>query len=179
LPKYMTRSTQYRLGVLTFATLSVLLYALVAYLHREALPLIKIYNADLYETFRSYVEGSSPSYLLIIVLISAAYFLLLKNESDWNVLSNLRTMIQRWMAIPSMANTFMTLARDALVVSPDRAAIVLGNPATPYVAADDFVKDRPRAEVIRTSVRSELPWADIGSSRSHGASQASGVQKAS
>src|SRR4029453_1127108 len=51
LPKYMTRRTQYRWGVLTFTILSVLLYALVAYLHREVLPLIKIYNADLYETF--------------------------------------------------------------------------------------------------------------------------------
>ena len=90
----MTRSTQYRLGVLTFATLSMLLYGLVAYLHREALPLIKIYNASLYEAFRPYVEGSSPSYMVIVVLISAAYFLLLKNESDWNILRILRTVIQ-------------------------------------------------------------------------------------
>jgi hypothetical protein len=160
LPKYMTRSTQYRLGVLTFTILSVLLYALVAYLHREVLPLIKIYNADLYETFRPYVESSSPSYLLIIVLISAAYFLLLKNESDWNVLSILRTVIQRWMAIPSMANSLMTLARDALAVSPDRAAIVLGNPATPYVAADDFVKDRQSLDRVWAELSYMRAWLE-------------------
>jgi hypothetical protein len=92
--KYMTRSTQYGLGVLTFTAIPMLLYAVVAYLHQQALPIIQPIIPELYKRLEPSIKGEQPSYLLIIVVISAAYFMLLKNESDWNVLLILRNVIQ-------------------------------------------------------------------------------------
>jgi hypothetical protein len=155
LPKYMTRSAQYMLGVVTFTAISMLLYSVVAYLHREALPIIQYFIPEVYKHFQPYVEGEHPSYLAVIVLVSGAYVVLLKYESDWNVLLILRNVIQSWVAIPSMANTLLTLTRDTLVVPHDGAAIVIGNPATPYVAADrqrvaDQARDALPQGVIET-----------------------------
>lgn len=164
-PKYMTRSTQYVLGVVMFTAISMLLYAVVAYLHREALPVIRYFIPEVYKQFQPYVEGDHPSYLLIIVLVSGAYCVLLKYESDWNVLLILRNVIQSWVAIPSMANTLLTLARDTLVVPNEGAAIVIGNPATPYVAADDFAKDRQSLDRIWAELSYMRAWLELQQSQ--------------
>jgi hypothetical protein len=142
LPKYMTRANQYTVGLLAFTVIAMCLYALAAYLHRQVIPAISIFFPQLYEPLKPHIEGNSPKYLFIILLLSSAYLYLLKHDAEWNILLILRRVIQGWVSIPYLANTLMTLARDALVVPKTGIGLVIDNPATPYVAADDFTKGK-------------------------------------
>jgi len=142
LPKYMTRANQYTVGLLAFTVIAMGLYALAAYLHRQVIPAISIFFPQLYEPLKPHIEGNSPKYLIIIILISSAYLYLLKHDAEWNILLILRRVIQGWVSIPYLANTLMTLARDALVVPKAGIGLVIDNPSTPYVAADDFAKGK-------------------------------------
>src|SRR5262245_30636980 len=40
LPRYMTQPTQYRLGVIAYVGVCLLVYVLIAYFHRDLLPLV-------------------------------------------------------------------------------------------------------------------------------------------
>jgi hypothetical protein len=40
LPRYMTQPSQYRLGVIAFVSMCLLVYVLIAYFHKELLPLV-------------------------------------------------------------------------------------------------------------------------------------------
>jgi hypothetical protein len=41
LPRYMTQPSQYRLGVIAYVGVCLLVYALIAYFHKPLLPLVR------------------------------------------------------------------------------------------------------------------------------------------
>ena len=165
LPKYMTRANQYMIGLLAFTVIAMILYALAAYLHKQVIPAISMFFPQLYEPFKAHIEGSSPQYLLIIILISSLYLFLLKHDAEWNILLILRRVIQGWVSIPYLANTLMTLARDALIVPKVGIGLVIGNPATPYVAADDFTKGKKSLDRVWAELSYMRAWLELQQSQ--------------
>jgi hypothetical protein len=165
LPRYMTRANQYMVGLLAFTVIAVILYALAAYLHKQVIPAISMFFPQLYEPFKPHIEGNSREYLFIIMLISSAYLFLLKHDAEWNVLLILRRVIQGWVSIPYLANTLMTLARDALVVPKVGIGLVIDNPATPYVAADDFTKGKKSLDRAWAELSYMRAWLELQQSQ--------------
>jgi hypothetical protein len=159
-PRYMTRSRQYKAGLCAFVGLSLLFYGILAYGHRDALPAVRLLNPSLYEMFAKEVEGNTPNYLLIVALLSGAFLGLLKLEAEWNPLFVLRRLILRWVAVPEFANELMQRGESALVVPPSGQAMVIGNPATPHVAAEDFRKDRQSLDRIWAELAYMYAWLD-------------------
>jgi hypothetical protein len=165
LPKYMTRANQYMVGLLAFSVIAMGLYALAAYLHKQVIPAINIFFPQLYEPLKPHIEGSSPKYLFIIIVTSSVYLFLLKHDAEWNVLLMLRRVIQGWVSIPYLANTLMTLARDALVVPKAGIGLVIDNPATPYVAADDFTKGKKSLDRAWAELSYMRAWLELQQSQ--------------
>jgi hypothetical protein len=159
-PRYMTRSRQYKAGLCAFVGLSLLFYGILAYGHRDALPAVRLLNPSLYEIFAKEVEGNTPNYLLIVALLSGAFLGLLKLEAEWNPLFVLRRLILRWVAVPELANELMQRGESALVVPPSGQAMVIGNPATPHVVAEDFRKDRQSLDRIWAELAYMYAWLD-------------------
>ena len=142
LARYMTRPGQYRLGVITYVALCLLIYALVIYFYRDFLPI-----ADLVAPpeFRLVIETwmSSGSLPRAVVVISAAliFVVLLSVDKDWNPAFTLRRVVYGCLSVPQLANSLMVLARDELVVPAEARTKVAGNPDT-NVDLSDFDKDR-------------------------------------
>src|SRR3954468_18931196 len=78
LPRYMTQPTQYRLGVLAYVGVCLLVYALIAYFHKPLLPLVRVLAPELYDTIdKSMSDGSLP-YPLVVIFSAAMFVVLMK-----------------------------------------------------------------------------------------------------
>jgi hypothetical protein len=142
LPRYMTQPNQYRLGAVAFVGMCLLVYALIAYFHKEFMPLVAIVAPELYATIQKSMTDGSLSYPLVVVFSAAIFVMALKLEKDWNPLLVLRRVVHGWVSIPQLANALMVMARDELVVPADARTMVANDSDTPYVTVGDFEKDR-------------------------------------
>jgi hypothetical protein len=142
LPRYMTQPSQYRLGVITYVGVCLLVYALIAYFHKELLPLVRAVSPELHEAIENSTKDGSLAYPLVVIFSAAMFVALLKVEKDWNPLSVLRRVVHGWVSIPQFANAIMVMARDELLVPVEARANVAGDPDTPFVTVGDFDKDR-------------------------------------
>jgi hypothetical protein len=142
LPRYMTQPAQYRLGVIAYVGACLLVYALIAYFHRDLLPLVGAVMPELYKTIEQSMTDGSPTYPLVVIFSAAIFISLLRVEKDWNPLFVLRRVVHGWVSIPQFANAIMVMARDELLVPVEARANVANSPDTPYVAVGDFDKDR-------------------------------------
>jgi hypothetical protein len=142
LPRYMTQPSQYRLGVIAFVGVCLLVYALIAYFHKELLPLVGAVAPELHKTIEKSMNDGSLPYPLVVIFSAAIFVSLLKVEKDWNPLFVLRRVVHGWVSIPQLANALMVMARDELLVPVEARANVAGDQDTPYVAVGDFDKDR-------------------------------------
>jgi hypothetical protein len=142
LPRYMTQPTQYRLGVIAYVGVCLLVYALIAYFHKDLLPLVAVVTPELHQTIEKSMTDGSLAYPLVVIFSAAIFVSLLKVEKDWNPLFVLRRVVQGWVSIPQFANAIMVMARDELLVPVEARATVAGDPDTPYVTLGDFDKDR-------------------------------------
>ena len=142
LPRYMTQPAQYRLGVIAYVGACLLIYALIAYFHRDLLPLVGAVMPELYKTIEQSMTDGSLTYPLVVIFSAAIFISLLRVEKDWNPLFVLRRVVHGWVSIPQFANAIMVMARDELLVPVEARANVANSPDTPYVAVGDFDKDR-------------------------------------
>ena len=142
LPRYMTQPSQYRLGVIAFVGTCLLVYSLIAYFHKQLLPILGAVNPELQHTIEKLMKDGSLPYPLVVVFSAAAFVSLLKIEKDWNPIFVLRGVVHGWVSIPQIANALMVMMRDQLLVPTDARAKVAGDPDTPYVTVGDFDKDR-------------------------------------
>ncbi|HEX2682065.1 MAG TPA: hypothetical protein VHQ03_12325 [Candidatus Dormibacteraeota bacterium] len=142
LPRYMTQPTQYRLGVIAYVGVCLLVYALIAYFHRDLLPLVGAVMPDLYKTIEHSMTDGSLTYPLVVIFSAAIFVTLLKVEKDWNPLFVLRRIVHGWVSIPQFVNAIMVMARDELLVPAEARAGVTNDPDAPYVTVGDFDKDR-------------------------------------
>src|SRR5713226_6730219 len=76
LPRYMTQPNQYRLGVIAYVGVCLLVYALIAYFHKELLPLVRALSPELHETIDKSMTDGSLAYPLVVIF-SAAIFVAL------------------------------------------------------------------------------------------------------
>src|SRR6185437_11546930 len=114
-PRYMTQPSQYRMGAIAFVAMCLLVYALIAYFHKEFLPLVGIVAPELYQTIEASMTDGSLAYPLVVVFAAAIFVTSLKIENEWNPLLVLRRVVQGWVSIPQIANALMVMARDELV----------------------------------------------------------------
>jgi hypothetical protein len=142
LPRYMTQPSQFRLGVIAYVGACLLVYALIAYFHKELLPLVRAVAPDLHKTLENSMTDGSLSYPLVVIFSAAIFVTLLKVEKDWNPLFVLRRVVHGWVSIPQFANALMIMTRDELLVSAEERSNVAGDPDTPYITVGDFDKDR-------------------------------------
>jgi hypothetical protein len=142
LPRYMTQPNQYRIGAFAFVAMCLLVYALIAYFHKEFLPLVGIIAPELYQTIETSMTDGSLAYPLVVIFAAAIFVTSLKVENEWNPLLVLRRVVHGWVSIPQIANALMVMARDELVVPTEARAMVAGDPDAPYVTVGDFDKDR-------------------------------------
>ena len=142
LPRYMTQPAQYRLGVLVYVGACLMVYALIAYFHRDLLPLVGALMPELYQTIQRSMTNGSLTYPLVVIFSAAIFVSLLKVEKDWNPLFVLRRVVHVWVSIPQFANAIMVLARDELFVPVEARAEVASAADAPYVTVGDFDKDR-------------------------------------
>jgi hypothetical protein len=142
LPRYMTQPSQYRMGAIAFVAMCLLVYVLIAYFHKEFLPLVGIIAPELQHTIEKSMTDGSLGYPLVVIFAAAIFVTSLKIESEWNPLLVLRRVVHGWVSIPQLANALMVMARDELVAPLEARTLVAGNPATPYVTVGDFDKDR-------------------------------------
>ncbi len=142
LPHYMTQPNQYRLGVIAYVGVCLLVYVLIAYFHKELLPLVGAVAPDLDKTIEKSMNDGSLPYPLVVIFSAAIFVSLLKVEKDWNPLFVLRRVVHGWVSIPQLANAVMVMACDELLVPVDARCNVAGDPDTPYVTVGDFDKDR-------------------------------------
>ncbi len=142
-PRYMTQPRQYRLGVIVYVAICLLIYALAIYFYKQLLPIVGGIAPELLQKLieNSTKEGSL-SFPLVIIFAAGVLFVLLKNEADWNPLFMLRRLVWGWASIPHFANAIMGAARDDLVVPNEARANVAGNLDTPNVDIGDFDKER-------------------------------------
>jgi hypothetical protein len=141
-PRYMTQPSQYRTAVIVFVAVCLIFYSLIAYFHREILPLVGYISPPLYKFVQSLTTDGTLSAPLVVIFSAATFFVLLKFEREWNPIALLRRVLHGWVAIPELANTIMLLARDKLVVPDEARAMTFGDPEAPFVLAGDFDKDR-------------------------------------
>jgi hypothetical protein len=142
LPRYMTQPSQYRLGVIAYVGVCLLVYALIAYFHKPLLPLVHVVAPELYQTIENSMSDGSLPYPLVVIFSAAIFVALMKLDKDWNPLFVLRRVVHGWVAIPQLANALMVMARDELIVPVEARSNVAGDPDTSYVTVDDFDKDR-------------------------------------
>src|SRR6266851_1748311 len=142
LPRYMTQPAQYRLGVIAYVGACLMVYALIAYFHRDLMPLVGAIMPELYKTIEQSMTDGSLTYPLVVIFSAAIFVSLLKVEKDWNPLFVLRRVVHGWVSIPQFANAIMVMARDELLVPVEARAGVAGDPDAPYITVGDFDKDR-------------------------------------
>ncbi len=119
LPHYMTQPNQYRLGVIAYVGVCLLVYVLIAYFHKELLPLVGAVAPDLDKTIEKSMNDGSLPYPLVVIFSAAIFVSLLKVEKDWNPLFVLRRVVHGWVSIPQLANAVMVMACDELLVPVD------------------------------------------------------------
>ena len=78
LPRYMTQPAQYRLGVLVYVGACLMVYALIAYFHRDLLPLVGALMPELYQTIQRSMTNGSLTYPLVVIFSAAIFVSLLK-----------------------------------------------------------------------------------------------------
>ena len=142
LPKYMTQPTQYRLGLILFVATCLLIYLLIAYFHQSLVPIAGVISPDLKTVMQTAMKDGSLPYPLVVIFSAAIFTGLLKVQKDWNPIFVLRRVVHGWVSIPQIANKFMALMRDELVVPTDARTEVVGDANALYVAIGDFDKDR-------------------------------------
>ena len=131
LPRYMTQPSQFRLGVIAYVGVCLLVYALIAYFHKPLLPLVRVLAPELYQAIdKSMSDGSLP-YPLVVIFSAAMFVVLMKLDNDWNPLFVLRRVVHGWVSIPQLANALMVMTGDALVVPVEARSHVAGSPDTP------------------------------------------------
>jgi len=142
LPRYMTQPNQFRLGVIAYVGVCLLVYTLIAYFHKELLPLVGAVAPELHKSLKDSMIDGSLSYPLVVIFSAAIFITLLKVEKDWNPLCALRRIVHSWVSIPQLANALMIMTRDELLVPAEERSKVAGGPDTPYITVGDFDKDR-------------------------------------
>src|SRR3954452_19339558 len=142
LPRYMTQPIQFRFGVIAYVGVCLLVYSLIAYFHKELLPLVDAVAPELHKTIKHSMTDGSLSYPLVVIFSAAIFVTLMKVEKDWNPLCVLRRVVHSWVSIPQFANALMIMTRDELLVSAEERSKVAGDPDTPYITVGDFDKDR-------------------------------------
>jgi ABC-type amino acid transport substrate-binding protein len=142
LPRYMTQPSQYRLGVIVFVGTCLLVYSLIAYFHKQLLPIVGAINPELQHTIEKSTKDGSLPYPLVIIFSAAIFVSLLKIEKDWNPIFMFRRIVHGWVSIPQIANALMVMMRDQLLVPNDVRAGVASDPDAPYITVGDFDKDR-------------------------------------
>ncbi|MDB5408880.1 MAG: hypothetical protein JWL84_3792 [Rhodospirillales bacterium] len=130
------------MGAIAFVAICLLVYSLIAYFHKEFLPLVAIVAPELYQTIEKSTTDGSLTYPLVVVFAAAIFVVSLKIESDWNPLLVLRRVVHGWVSIPQLANAFMVMAKDELITPEEARKAVVGDPDAPYVTIGDFDKDR-------------------------------------
>jgi len=142
LPRYMTQPAQYRLGVIVYVGACLIVYTLIAYFHRDLLPLVGAVMPELHKTIEQSMTDGSLTYPLVVIFSAAIFVSLLKIEKDWNPLFVLRRVVHGWVSIPQFVNAIMVMTRDELVVPVEARAGVASAPDAPHVTVGDFEKDR-------------------------------------
>ena len=142
LPRYMTQPSQDRLGVIAFVSMCLLVYVLIAYFHKELLPLVGAVAPEWNKTIEKSMNDGSLAYPLVVIFSAGVFVTLLKVEKDWNPLFVLRRVVHGWVSIPQLANALMVMTRDELLVPIGARADVARDPDIPYVTVDDFDKGR-------------------------------------
>jgi hypothetical protein len=127
----MTQPGQYRLGVLAYVGVCLLVYALIAYFHKPLLPLVRVLAPELYVTIEKSMSDGSLPYPLVVVFSAAIFVALMKLDKDWNPLFVLRRVVHGWVSIPQLANALMVMARDELLVPVEARSKVVDDPDTP------------------------------------------------
>lgn len=139
-PRYMTQPRQYRLGLLAYVAISLLVYILIVYFHKQLLPLVPIVAPPgLAEIIANAAKNDSISFPLVVIFSAAVVFVLLKTDAEWNPLCLLRRLVWGWVSIPHLANSIMVTAREQLVVPLEWRTRVV---ETADVDIGDFVKER-------------------------------------
>ena len=142
-PRYMTQRGQYRLGVIAYVAVCLLIYALIAYFHKALLPLLDtVASPEFRKEFEKSMKDGSLQYPLVVIFAAWMFVILLKIEKDWNPLYVLRRVVHGWVSIPQLAYALMVMTRDELLVPVEGRAKVAANPDTPHVGVGDFDKDK-------------------------------------
>jgi hypothetical protein len=117
-PKYMTRPILYNFGKGLFIVLSLAIYALMIRYHTDLPLIIKAVKPDWYKALEGVIEDKNPSYLVIIIIVSACFLLLLHIEKEWNFYLAFRDLIHSWVSIPYLTKRIVDQINDNLHV-PD------------------------------------------------------------
>src|ERR1700681_2281125 len=78
LPRYMTQPSQYRMGAIAFVAMCLLVYVLIAYFHKEFLPLFGIFAPELQQTIEKSMTDGSLAYPLVVIFAAAIFVTSLK-----------------------------------------------------------------------------------------------------
>jgi hypothetical protein len=142
IPRYMTQPTQYRFGMIAFVIMCLLMYALIAYFHKDLVPILGAVNPELQHTIETSMKDGSLSYPLVVIFSAAVFVSLLKLDTDWNPIFIVRRVVHTWLSIPQTANALMIMMHDQLIVPVEKRATLVSDPETPFITIGDFDKDR-------------------------------------
>ena len=159
-PRYMARRNQFRAGASLFVFVSLLLYIIIAFFHKELLPILKLYDEDLFKIAEGFTKNGSFAYPVVVILVSAAFVALLKVENPWNPLLVLRNVIHSWALIPSLARHLMGSIKDTLKVPEDRISGVIKNENVAFVLVEDFSKRRRTLDRMWANSSYMRVWLD-------------------
>jgi hypothetical protein len=141
-PQYMTRPSQYRLGRITFVLLSIAIYALMIRYHKDLPQIVKAVKPEWYDPLKSLIDDKDPSYLVVVIIVSACFLTLLKVEKKWNVYLLLRDMIYYWVAIPYLTKRIVQLTKDRLDVPRAARQHIARSKPDWRVHEEDFEKNK-------------------------------------
>jgi hypothetical protein len=141
-PRYMIGRRQYQLGCGCFVALSMLIFFLLVYLNKELMPVLDVFDHDLYTKIEPYVKGESTPYFFIIVLVASIFLTLLHREGEWNLVLMLRDLIQSCIRIPNLVRKIVNSTKYELNVPIELRHSIVSDSMTPHVHLEDFTKDR-------------------------------------
>jgi hypothetical protein len=118
-PRYMTRRGQYRSAKIVFVGICLAIYVLMIRYHRDLPAIIGAMKPEWSERLKTLTEQKDPSYLVVIIVVSACFLTLLKKEARWNVLLLFRDITYSWVAIPYLTRRIVDLTRERLAVPSD------------------------------------------------------------
>jgi hypothetical protein len=142
-PRYMTLPGQFRLGVIAYVGMCLVVYELIVSYYDNIIRFVVPPELVTYLTTDYSLPGS--------VVAGAILGLLLSYEGDWNPFLVLRRFVWGWVSIPGLANRITEATRDALVVPEPERKAVAGDPSN-HVDIRDF--DKVRRSLDRT-------WAEL------------------